>query len=474
MSNNVNKISKSTPLGAKIWLNAVFIGLIGQIAWVLENMYFATFAQNIFQDATRFVNKEYYIATTLMVIFSAVTATVTTIFAGGLCDRTGKRKPFVSIGYIVWGLTIFLFMLIPTSFDPSKSAGIIAMLVIFDCIMTVAGSTSNDAAFNTWVTDVTDFSNRGRLNTILSILPVLATVLVLVVAMFTFDKTDYTLFFGVLGAIPLTVGIISIFTMKDSKNIVKNKNPEYLKETFYGFRKSVAKENKMLYVTLSALCIIGISQQIFMSYLINFVSHTLGITDYLLPLAVIIVGAAAITGVMGFLYDKFGRKHFYIPLLAVVVIGTIVVYCMKFMSSESYVPLLMVGGIFMLGAMLCMSGALMSTFQDYIPKGYEGRFQGVRMTFTVLIPMIIGPIISLIIGINAFDAKDAVATAPPFEIFLAASIVAVLAFIPVFFIRKDSDSLRSALSAKKQAEAGSAAEETLLGEPKLVSEDKAE
>lgn len=166
MSNKSTTVSKSTPLGAKLWLNAIFIGLVGQIAWVLENMYFATFAQTIFEDATVFTNNEYYVATTLMVIFSAVTATLTTIFAGGLCDKTGKRKPFISFGYIIWGLAIFLFMLIPTSFDPKKSAGIIAMLVIFDCIMTVAGSTSNDAAFNTWLTDVTDYSNRGRVNTI--------------------------------------------------------------------------------------------------------------------------------------------------------------------------------------------------------------------------------------------------------------------------------------------------------------------
>lgn len=270
-----------------------------------------------------------------------------------------------------------------------------------------------------------------------------------------------------LGAIPLTVGIISLFTLKDSGNIIKNQNPNYLKETFYGFRLSVAKNNKMLYVTMTALCIIGISQQIFMSYLIKFVEKTLGITDYLMPLAVIIVGSALITGVMGFLYDKFGRKHFYLPLLGIVVAGTLIVYCMKFMNSSAYLPLLIAGGIIMLGAMLCMGGALMSTFQDYIPKGYEGRFQGVRMVFTVLIPMIIGPIISLIIGINAFDPHDSVANKPPFEIFLAAAIAAVLAFIPIYFIRKDSDRLRGFLKMEMENNSVNSAEETILGEPKL-------
>ena len=66
--------SKSTRLGAKIWASVIICGLIGQIAWVIENMYFATFAQDLFEDVSKFGNN-YYIATTLMVILSAVTAT---------------------------------------------------------------------------------------------------------------------------------------------------------------------------------------------------------------------------------------------------------------------------------------------------------------------------------------------------------------------------------------------------------------
>lgn len=96
--------AKSTRLGWKIWFSAIVFGLVGQIAWVVENMYFATFAQDIYTNSG---NRDMaYVVTTLMVIFSAITATVTTIFAGGLCDKLGKRKVFVSYGYIAWGLTI--------------------------------------------------------------------------------------------------------------------------------------------------------------------------------------------------------------------------------------------------------------------------------------------------------------------------------------------------------------------------------
>ena len=449
--------SKSTRLGAKIWASVIICGLIGQIAWVIENMYFATFAQDLFEDVSKFGNN-YYIATTLMVILSAVTATVTTIFAGAFSDKLGKRKVLITAGYLVWGVTIMLFAVIPVDFDSGKSGLIIALLVIFDCVMTFAGSTANDASFNAWVTDVTDGTNRGLVNTILQIMPVLATVVAILVAMFTYDKDNYSLFFIIIGVIPIVCGIISVFLVKDT-NIVRSDMRKF-SDIFYGFRPSVAKQNKYMYVALAALGLVGIAQQTFMSYLINFITKTLGITDYMLPLAVVIVLSAIITGVTGFLFDKFGRKHFYIPLVCVVVVGTLLVYLTKFMGQSAYLPMLYVGGTIMLGSMLCTSGGLMSAFQDYIPAGYEGRFQGVRMLFTVLIPMVVGPIISLAIGINSFDAHDTGIASPPFEIFLAAAIVAVIALIPIFFVRKDADRLRRQVIEQALAEQAEQAEKT--------------
>ena len=129
-------IKKATPLGARIWISAIVFGLVGQIAWVVENMYFATFAQDIFSNSGR--TDMSYLVTTLMVWLSALTATVTTIFAGGWCDKTGKRKPFVAYGYIGWGATIMLFAAIPMQASASKIAGVAAMLIIFDCVMTFA------------------------------------------------------------------------------------------------------------------------------------------------------------------------------------------------------------------------------------------------------------------------------------------------------------------------------------------------
>ncbi len=430
---------KSTPLGGRIWFSAVFFGLVGQIAWIVENMYFATFAQDIFANSGR-ADMSYGV-TTLMVILSAVAATVTTIFAGGLSDRSGKRKPFIAVGYIFWGFTIMLFALLPMKADASKVGLIAALLVFFDCLMTFAGSTSNDAAFNAWVADVTDKTNRGKLNSILAILPVIAVVIVFVGlgSLYNSANESNAMFFIVLGIIPIVAGILALFVLQDAPGIQKAEGKNYLKETFYGFQKEIIRNNKMIYICLSAACIIGIAQQTFFSYLINFLIVTLGLGDsFVIPMAVIIVGAAVFTAVMGILFDKKGRKHFYYPLLTVMILGILSFWMIQFTSGITKTLILYVGGVLMMGGILSLTGAFTSSFQDYLPEGTEGRFQGVRMCFMVLIPMIVGPVISLLIGLDAMGMNGE-GFVPPYALFMAAAIVALFAVIPIWYVRKDSN-----------------------------------
>ncbi|MBQ7058068.1 MAG: MFS transporter [Firmicutes bacterium] len=432
------KEKTSTPLGGRVWFSAVFFGLIGQIAWIVENMYFATFAQDIFANSGRADMS--YTVTTLMVILSAIAATVTTIFAGGLIDKTGKRKPFIAWGYIVWGFTIMLFAMLPMKAEASKVALIAVLLIVFDCLMTFAGSTSNDAAFNAWVADVTDHTNRGKLNSILAILPVIAVVIVFVGlgGFYNSANESNALFFIILGIIPIVAGILALITLKDAPDIQKAEGQNYLNETFYGFRGDVIRQNKMIYVCLAAACIIGIAQQTFFSYLINFLIVTLGLGDsFVIPMAVIIVGAAVFTAVMGILFDKFGRKHFYYPLLIIMILGILSFWALQFTDGAVKTVVLYLGGVLMMGGILSLTGAFTSSFQDYLPEGTEGRFQGIRMCFMVLIPMIIGPIISLMIGLDAMGMNGE-NFVPPYAMFLAAAIVALLAALPIWLVRKDS------------------------------------
>ncbi len=38
--------NNKTKLGGRIWLNIILFGLMGQIAWAVENMFFNTFLYN--------------------------------------------------------------------------------------------------------------------------------------------------------------------------------------------------------------------------------------------------------------------------------------------------------------------------------------------------------------------------------------------------------------------------------------------
>ena len=441
------KRNEAKGIGARVWFGIVFFGLVGQIAWVVENMNFATLAQDICTNAG---NKPMgYVVTTLMVIFSAIAATVTTVFAGGWSDRLGKRKPFVAIGYILWGITILLFGLIPQRPALAALGRVAALLVVFDCVMTFAGSTANDAAFNAWVADNTETSNRGRVNAVLSVMPVFAVVIVMLGlgGLYRADAESNLLFFAVLGAIPAAAGLIALFALRDADTI-RRAEEQRLADTFYGFLPQVIRSNRLLYVTLGAACIVGIAQQTFYSYLINFIKFTRGYGDgFAIPMAVIIVGAAAFTGAIGWAGDRFGRRRLLFPLLALSILGIAAFWLLQFMPDAAGAPVLYVGGVVMMGGLLSLTGLLSATFQDYIPKGYEGRFQGVRMCFTVLIPMIIGPIISLLIGLNTEQTSDPNFT-PSYGIFLAAAIVAIFACAPLYFVRKDAQRLRDSLLQK--------------------------
>ena len=86
-----------------------------------------------------------------------------------------------------------------------------------------------------------------------------------------------------------------------------------------------------------------------------------------------------------------------------------------------------------------------ATVRDYTPEDKTGLFQGVRMIFAVLIPMIVGPnagawtinkfASSHELGTYINDYGEAVNVPVP-EIFLAAAIFAVFILIPVAVLKK--------------------------------------
>ena len=154
-----------TKLSPKFWLALTIFSLVGQIAWVIENMYLNVFIYDMFHASADDIST--------MVAASAVSATLTTIFIGALSDKVGKRKLFMCGGYILWGISILGFALIRADIlEPIVPATVsvatvgVSLIIILDCLMTFFGSSANDAAFNAWLTALTTVSVLPLLETI--------------------------------------------------------------------------------------------------------------------------------------------------------------------------------------------------------------------------------------------------------------------------------------------------------------------
>ena len=102
----------------------------------------------------------------------------------------------------------------------------------------------------------------------------------------------------------------------------------------------------------------------------------------------------------------------------------------------------MVAGSVMMSGYMMMSAALGANIRDWTPKDKAGHFQGIRMIFGVLLPMILGPAIGAAV-IRGSDSTyvdlGVVKTVPTPSIFLAAAVVLLLILPPVLALRKKED-----------------------------------
>ena len=427
---------QKTKMSGKFYLALVIFSLVGQVAWVVENMYLNVFIYKMFSASAG--------AISAMVAASAIAATVTTLLIGALSDKLGKRKLFICGGYILWGISIWSFALIRTDvinalFPAAVSAAAvgISLVIVVDCIMTFFGSSANDACFNAWLTDSTDETNRGAVEGINAMMPLIA-ILVVFGGFMGLDQNlqgTWTIIFGVIGTVVLALGIAGFFLIED-KAVKSAENANYFANIFYGFRPSVVRSNKVLYVSLLGFALFNIAIQIFMPYLILYYNVSLGMENYVLIMAPAILLAAVFTAFYGRVYDKYGFRAAVIPAMGLLMAGFVVLYLCKATLPVFIGSLLMMCG-YLSG--MAVFGALL---RDHTPENRAGMFQGLRIVGQVLVPGVIGPAIGAAVLKNAetiVNSDGTTSFVPNETIFLAALLAAAVVWVilvPLFRMTK--------------------------------------
>lgn len=414
-------------LPKKVLASIILLGFAGQIAWTVENQYFNVFLYNVI------IPDPVYIS--YLVALSAATATVTSILVGAYSDarvtRWGKRRPFLLLGYPIWGVVTALFP-IAALLRPAVVAAWFAIL--WDCVMTFFGSTAYDANFNAYVIDATTVENRGKVMGIVSLLGSVALLLIYSFAGFFIERYGYFNFFYLVGGVVSVLGTIGALLVVEPPHPAGESSGVLLriKESF---SREFIRKNRDVFTLLLASGIQGIGYQVFFPYILLYLQHYL---EFPLDLASILVFIALLIGVVvaipcGVVVDKVGRRNVAIVCL---LLGCAALYAFSFAKS---VPETLTLGIAWVSFLTCNGVALGTWLRDLYPEEKRGEFSGYNILFGVAFTMIPGPFIGSWL-IQMYGERriinGEVALIPAPVIFQAGSIIMLLSIPLLLKVRE--------------------------------------
>ncbi len=431
MTQPINQPQKKL-LTRTVWIMLLFLGLAGQLAWAVENQYFNTFMyDNITPDPR---------AVSWMVAITAVVSTAATIFMGTLSDRTrtrwGKRRPYLFIGYIVWGIITAAFPL-AAKFQPVAMGVFIAIL--FDSVMSFFAATASDGAFSAYITDITVESNRGRVIGSLEIMKWVAFLIVYGGAGFIIQAVGYLGFFYIIGGLTALIGLVCVPFLREERD-TEPPPGKYWQQIASTFQLSSLRQNSDFFKLMIALTLFMLGINVFFPYLMIYLQHyvQLSIVNSSILVAIsILIGGIGLAYPIGLLVDRWGRRP--VALLAVVLesVGLIV-----FSLGRSLVGLT-IGGILWLAPFAAWTIATTTWARDLFPEEKRGQFAGYYVLFNVAFTMIPGPLLggwlASTYGIaTVLDGKPGFIPTP--LLFQVAGALVLLAAIPLLTIRKPKTS----------------------------------
>lgn len=430
---------KSKQSNTNFWFLVWGLGIAGQLCWNMENQWFNTFVYaKIAKDPT---------IISWMVGVSATATTISTFLFGCVSDRLGKRKSLISIGYILWGIFTIAFGLtqyitggnIGTTGKMMMVAGI--AVVSADAIMSFFGSMGSDIGFNAWINDHMNDKNRGQLGAALATQPVIGTIVGTVVGgMLVGSDDNYMRLFLVMGIIVILFGVYCLFSMKDSPDLKPSKRGSF-KEQFFSILnfKSYVKNTELAWVNL-ALAVYFIAFNMYFSHIGNYMIYYLGFTadvmGYIEGIALLLAMLCTIPCTKWLNNNKAPQlciASTIINALGVAIAG-LFVRPDNVNTKSIFNPVLLVA-VFLLGMgyVLFLQSITVWSKQLY-PEDARGQFEGIRIIFFVLIPMIIAPLIAnpIIKASGEFvDENGFTAYLPTHTLLLVGALLVLLTVFPL-------------------------------------------
>lgn len=419
-----------TYLTRRTWAVMLALALTGQIAWAVENSWFNTFVFDTITPDPRPV--------AWMVAASAVTATLTTLLMGTLSDRThsgwGKRRPYILIGYILWGLSTILF---PTVAYIKITAIAVVMVVVADSVMTFFGSTANDAAFNAWTVDVATTETRGRVEGVLNLSVFLAQIVAMVAAGILIDAFGYFTFFYALGGIVVLAGLVGGLFLQEPPlaEVEMDERQPFWGEFAELFSVKTLKDNRTLFILLLFIMISSIGMQVSFPYMIVYLENFVGVTktEFSVIGGAVMLGSAILAVPFGIAADRWRKRVMIAIGIILSSLGGVL------LSLVRSLPLLALTGLLWQAFFVAAGIASVAWLKDLLPEESRGKFLGIRMIFWIAIPMVIGPAIGSWL-IRSFGIPTQLAGQDGFIpvpiIFQVGSLISLLSLIPLAFSRE--------------------------------------
>ncbi|MBQ1508795.1 MAG: MFS transporter [Erysipelotrichaceae bacterium] len=434
-------MKKKSNLG--FWALVWGLGIIGQLVWNIENMWFNTFVYaKIAKDPT---------IISWMVAVSAIATTISTFIFGTLSDRSGKRKPFLAVGYILWGIFTILFGTTEFITSGSRTASAVMLaataVVLADALMSFFGSMGNDASFNAWLNDNMNNENRGSIGAALATQPIIGTIIGTIVGGILIGSNDnYMRLFLVFGGAAILFGVLSLFFMKDADGLKPNKEGSFWKQLFSAFDLKALLAHKELVWVFLALTFYFVAFNVYYPHVGNYMIYYLGFGADDIG---IIQGIALILGMLSVIPASalLKKNKFVLTTSISVILSLIGVGILGLFGRPQYVdPSTILNwnlliGLFFFGCGYIMFMQVISVWmKELFPEEAKGQFEGFRIIFFVLIPWIVSPFIANpIIKRNGeiLDANGLTAYLPTHVLFLVSTLLILTTFLPLFFAAKE-------------------------------------